>query len=476
MPAVAQLRPFGDAHAIVGARIEIGDGRVIEKGTVLVRNGLIEAVGPNVAVPPDAEVLKADGLIVYPGFIDAWTTKGLKLPAWQPDQDVPPDTAAEASPSMREANRRWVRPELRAFEYFSLSDADAAPLRKSGFTAALAAPSGGLINGRAALIGLSGRPKRESAIIADSMACLSVRLNSSGDFFGGGYPGTPLGYFAHIRQTFHDVEWATQLADAQRSGGPRRPPADDVLSALRPVLAGQVPALIEADSELEIAHALALAEEFRLNPVICGGAQAYKQLTPLVKARVPVILGLKFGEEPKLPGDPPKPEPPKADDKKPGETKPDQKKSEDKKPEDEPDADLPLAARKEKKRIWDERLGNAKKVSEAGVVFAFTTRGCKDTSEFWTNLRRVVKEGLPREAALKALTISAAKIVGADKQLGTVQAGKIANLTIMSADFTDEKAKAKYVFVDGRKFDTEIESSSSGPKGGGGGDDAGRGR
>src|SRR4051794_33112872 len=97
-PSHAQLRGFGDAHAIVGAKIEIGDGRIIDRGTVIIRDGLIEAVGKDLAIPPDAEVLKGDGLIVYPGFIDAWSTKGLKLPAWQADQDVPPDTAAEASP------------------------------------------------------------------------------------------------------------------------------------------------------------------------------------------------------------------------------------------------------------------------------------------------------------------------------------------------------------------------------------------
>ena len=91
--AKAQLRPFGDAAAIVGARIEVGDGRVIQKGTVLVRDGLIEAVGADLTVPPDAEVIPGEGLIVFPGFIDAWWPKGLKLPDAQPNQDVAPDTA-----------------------------------------------------------------------------------------------------------------------------------------------------------------------------------------------------------------------------------------------------------------------------------------------------------------------------------------------------------------------------------------------
>src|SRR2546423_13645156 len=120
--ASGQLRPFGDAFAIVGAKIEIGDGRVIEKGTVLISDGLIEAVGASVTVPADAEVIKGDGLIVFPGFIDAYTNKGLKLPDAQPNQDVAPDTLAEAPPFMREANRKAVRPELRACDYLSLAE------------------------------------------------------------------------------------------------------------------------------------------------------------------------------------------------------------------------------------------------------------------------------------------------------------------------------------------------------------------
>src|SRR5438046_7512 len=96
--ARAQERPFGDVYAIVGARIEVGNGRVIEKGTVLLRDGLIEAVGTEVPLSPDAEVIQGDGLVVFPGFIDAFTSKGLNLPDAEPNQDVTPDTRADAPP------------------------------------------------------------------------------------------------------------------------------------------------------------------------------------------------------------------------------------------------------------------------------------------------------------------------------------------------------------------------------------------
>ena len=224
--AGAQLRPFGDAAAIVGARIEIGDGRVVQKGTVLVRDGLIEAVGADLTVPPDAEVIPGEGLIVFPGFIDAWWPKGLKLPEAQPNQDVPPDPVAEASPSMREANRKGVRPEVNASEFLAMAETDLAAMRKAGFTTALVAPTGGAINGTAALVNLNGLPRREGIIrpaVAMGFGFATVEP--------GGYPVTLLGVMAQIRQTLFDARRYRLQQAAFEKGGARRPPHDGALAA-----------------------------------------------------------------------------------------------------------------------------------------------------------------------------------------------------------------------------------------------------
>jgi len=466
--ARAQLRPFGDVHAIVGARIEIGDGRVIEKGTVLIRDGLIEALGPDLAVPPDAEVLKGDGLTVFPGFVDAFLTKGLKLPDSQPNQDVPPDTGSEAPASMRTANRKGVRPELRAADFFVLTEADLTPIRKAGFTTALVSPSGATINGVAALVNLSGLPKRECIVRSAVTMDFAFHTPTEGRSFGGGsgYPGTLLGIFAHIRQTLMDARYYRLLKTAFENGGPRRPPADESLAALLPALDGAMPVLFEADAENDVDRAVRLADEFGLRPILCGGLEAWKHAPLLVKHQVPVLLSLDFGDEPKLPGQKP-PQETKQDAKEekkeakpaPGEKPPTTPatKPEDKKEEDE-DEFMPEAARKERHRKWEEKVANAGQLNKAGVLFAFTTKGVKDTTTFWENLRRAVKEGLPREAALKALTLNPAKIFGVERQMGTIEAGKIADLVVMQGDFSDAKAKVKFVFVDGKKFDVERES------------------
>src|SRR5262245_36462215 len=102
----AQPTPAPPVFAIVGAKIEIGDGSVIEKGTVVLRDGVIAAVGADVKAPPEAEVIKGDGLVVYPGFVDAYSARGLKLPDPQPDQDIRLNPGETAPAAMRDANRK----------------------------------------------------------------------------------------------------------------------------------------------------------------------------------------------------------------------------------------------------------------------------------------------------------------------------------------------------------------------------------
>src|SRR4029079_12564271 len=104
-----------------------------------------------------------------------------------------------------------------------------------------------------------------------------------------------------------------------------------------------------------------------------------------------------------------------------------------------------------------ERIANAARLREAGVLFAFTTYGERSPGAFWTDLRRAVEAGLPKEAALRALTIDAARIMGVERQMGTVEAGKIANLVVMTGDFADARTKARYLFIDRSKFEIEPE-------------------
>ncbi len=493
--AEAQKPPtLQTTFAIVGARIEIGGGKFLAKGTVLVRDGIIEAVGANVLVPPEAEIIKGDGLTVYPGFIDAHATKGISAPEAQPNQDTPPDSSIDAPPFMREANRKGIRPEINAADYFTLTDDALKPERQAGFTTELLLPSGGTINGVGALIDLNGLPRRDAVLRRD--AAIGFSFGTA----GGGYPNSIMGIIALTRQTMLDAQYYQTLRTAFEKGGSRRPPDDAGLSALQSALNGKMPVVYEADTEREIYRALKVADEFGVTLILSGGLEAYKAAPLLAKRRIPVLVSLNFGVEPntllknkpsvlpvspavkpsvkqgdtpKTGSDPAKPisselppedkKPVVEDDKpvlppNPDKTvppkSPDQA-ADDKAKTDSADeeADTPIAVSQERQRKWEEKVANAAVLSKAGVPIAFTTRGLKSPAEFLTNLRRAIKAGLPKESALRALTLGAAQIFGVERQLGTVAVGKTAALIVLSGDFADDKTQVRYLFIDRQKFD-----------------------
>src|SRR5262249_38508770 len=107
----------------------------------------------------------------------------------------------------------------------------------------------------------------------------------------------------------------------------------------------------------------------------------------------------------------------------------------------EEEDETPKAVIAEQHRKWDEKVANAAQLQNGGFLFAFSTRGTRGLPEFWKNLRRAIQAGLPRQAALQALTLNPAKIYGVEKQMGTVEAGKIADLVVMTGDFADPKSK-----------------------------------
>ncbi len=438
---------YQETYAIVGARIEVGGGKVIEKGTIIVRKGRIESVGTDIKVPDYAYVVKGDNLTVYPGFIDAYTTKGLKLPDPVPDQDVKLDTGVTAPASMREANRKGVRPELNAADFLDLSGMEDE--RKGGITGELIAPSGGILNGSATFVNTSGRPPRESILLPTYGMCVGFAAS------GPGYPVTPLGFMAHLRQT---------LLDAQRAESPAYngslPLADRPLLALQPALAGKVPSLMECDRNYEIARCLGVADQFRLKPIIVGGLDAYSQVDDIKKRGIPVLLAMNYAPEPS-PAKKPSSDAP-AGGAAPGGAPAGGPSQETKISEDA--EVVPPEVLAERQGKWLDRVRTAKALVAAKVPFAFSSRGSKSRDDFWKNLRRVISEGLDRQAALDALTINPAKLFGVDKELGTVEAGKIANLTIMNGDFAKDDTKFLYVVVGGRLYDLSKNKAGAPPQ------------
>lgn len=418
-------------QAIVGAKVEIGDGRVLERATLLIRGGVIVALALDANVPKGAQILDGKGLTLTPGFIDGWTDKGVTTPTAKPDQDAAPSAAEFASASMRAANRKGIQPEIEARYFLTLTEDQNKPYREAGFTTAMVVPTGGYVSGVGTLVNLSGRPNRESVVVSNT----ALAINFDGNATGNGYPGALLGRIAQVRQAFEDARWLQTSTSAFLAGGTQRPVSDPSLEALIPALAGKLPSAIEADTPSQIDRALLIAREYGLKPILVGGLQAYKRVDS-VKG-IPLILGLNFGPEPK----------------------------DERKPDDTPDDTPPdgKEAFAERSRLYNEAARNAVVLQNAGIPFALSTHGSKDVGEFMTRLRAAVKNGLPRATVLKALTVDAAKTFKVDRLLGTLEVGKTANVVAFTGDFLDEKTKVKMIYIDGHRIDPEAKPLPGAP-------------
>ncbi len=427
--AQSSVASYNGTHAIVGAKIEIGDGRVIEKGTVVIKDGILVSVSSDGAVPRGAEVVDGKGLTLYPGFIDCYTTKGYSAPSVKlPGTDPNGDIANFASAFMRETVRPGIKPEVLASQGLTLGDDVLKSYQSSGFTTAMIFPSGGDISGMGALVNLSGRPNRECIVLPRFGESISFGSNS----FGEGYPSSLMGHVAQIRQAFSDAGWYASLQRSFDAGGAKRPPADESITSLQSLIGGRVPSILEADSAPQIQRALNLSSEFGLKSILAGGGEAWKMIEAIKSSGAPILLTLPFGTEPGLPP---------------------------KKTDVPPPTDLPVpevvnpAKVAERRRIYEESVKNASLLTAAGIPIGLTTKGNATPTAFMENLRKAVKAGLSREAALKALTVDAAKVFGVERQLGTLEVGKTANVIVMTGDFLDAQVKVKYLYIDGRKID-----------------------
>src|SRR5258708_7466920 len=286
-----------DIYAITNAKIVTVWGADIEHGTIVIRDGLIAAVGANVAAPPDARVIDGSGLTVYPGLIDANTN--LALPEASPAPSpggggggfvaalLRPPTPAIGPNSTQPPG---LQPEVAVEDTIKPGGASIESARNAGITTALTAPRSGIWMGQSALINLAGETPQE--MIVRSPVAMHVGFTPR----FGGYPNSLMGVFASLRQMLLD---AKRYRDAQQvyeraPRGTRRPPIDRSLAALIPVLEGKLPVVMYADREREILRALELAQEFGLKAIIAGGLEAGNLAGQLRERQVPVLLSLNF--------------------------------------------------------------------------------------------------------------------------------------------------------------------------------------
>jgi imidazolonepropionase-like amidohydrolase len=409
-----------DTYAITNARIVTVSGPIIERGTVVIRNGLIAAAGPNVSAPPDARIIDGAGLTVYPGLIDSYTNLALPEAAPSPSPGGGGGAAFVLLQQQRPApggpnstQPAGLQPEVMVEDVIRPSGTEIESSRNIGITTALTVPRTGIWMGQSALINLSGDTPQQ--MIVRSPVAMHVSFTP----LRGAYPGSLMGVFAALRQMMLDAQrYSDSMQIYERNPrGIRRPETDRSLAALVPVIDGRMPVVMLANSEREISRALDLADEFKLRLIIAGGRESDRVADRLKKQNVPVLLSLN------LP-----------------------RRTTAAMPEADPEPMRVLRERVEAQQT-------AGKLAKAGVRFAFQSGSLANISDLLVNANRVIENGLSAADAVRAFTLWPAEILGVANQLGSIEAGKIANLTVTRGDLFDRNSRVAHVFIDGRPID-----------------------
>ncbi len=417
--AAAPVASAQDVAPVViqNARIVPVSGPVLNNGTVVMAGGLIRAIGPRVAIPPEADIIDGTGLTVYPGLIDALTDLGMATTRGDATSSAtgrPAPARLARGPEDRPGSSPWLqaadefRPDAKRLEHW----------RHAGFTTVMAAPAIGILPGQSAVINLSGGELADAVVRSGAALPITLRPPASSASF----PGSLMGVVAYVRQVFVDARHYAALADWYEANprGRLRPEYDRTVLALHEVLTARTPVLLPAGSAAEIERMVTFGQELDVPFMLYGGHDAAAAAGRLAKAKVPVLVSANWPQKPK---------------------------------DADPDARESLRVLELRERA----PAVAAALAAEKVRFAFYSDGLSGPAAMLTNVRKAIAAGLPRDAALRALTLTPAQLYGVGDRLGSLEAGKIANLIVVAGDLFDEQALVTHVFIDGRRFDVPDE-------------------
>jgi imidazolonepropionase-like amidohydrolase len=445
-PSPAQILPPGfrpkpvGVHALVGGKVVVQPGQTLENGTIIIRDGLIESVGENISVPADARVWDSKGLTIYAGFIEPYLPVGGTNQPVSTTATEPIDAGSFTSggvgfygaPGQRtdlgprgasyEINR--VTPEYQAGQNYSPDAKTIKPLRELGFTAAVIAPQRGIIRGSSALVNLVEANPNEVIVRPDVFQHIAFDPAGDGERT---YPNSLMGVIAVVRQSFFDAQHYQQIRGGEAPDEPAhaearptkaRPEYNPSLNALIPAAEGKQRVLFEPGSALMMDRAARVARELKLDFAIVSCGQEWRRPDLAKETGATFIVPVNFPNLPKLPSE-----------------------------EDWEQITL------DQLRAWDWAAENPALLRQQNLAIALTTYSLGDKKAFRKNVKAALERGLSETDALAALTTIPAQLCGVEKQLGTIEPGKIANLTIVDGGgYFDPEARVREVWVDGRNY------------------------
>jgi imidazolonepropionase-like amidohydrolase len=371
--------------AIEGGRVHTMTGAPIEGGTVLIRDGVIVAVGAGIAVPAGAIRVDARGKQVTPGLFESATRIGLtEVGAVPGTNDFTMNEADQITAAFNVADglnpRSIVIPVTRV----------------AGVTTAVAAPGGNFVKGQGVIIDLAGLDGPE--MIVRSPVAMFASLGEPSDQVGG---GARAGATMRLRELLEDARAYARNRAAYERGETRQYATSRLdLEALQPVLRGELPLVVEAHRASDIRGALRIAAEYDLRLILEGGTEAWMVAGDLARARVPVLVKV-LGNL--------------------------------------PDSFERLGA----------RYDNAALLRRAGVQVAITTGDTHNARNLKQEAGNAVAYGLPWDEALKAITLYPAQVWGVADRYGSLAPGKVANVVVWGGDPLELLTPVEAVFIRG---------------------------
>jgi len=388
--------------AIENARIVTVSGATIDNGTVLIQDGKIAAVGANVSVPSNAEKIDGKGLSVFPGMIDAGTNLGLS------------EIGLGVPGSVDVAETGDQNANAKAFKGINPHSTHINVTRVNGITTVMSYPAGGTIAGEAAVIDLSGATQAEMALVPEFGLVINFPRIST---FGGFTPGFGRQtvefseavkrrdkQLDELKQIFRDAENYARAKDADaKDNSLPYTPSSIRLEPLVPYIRGQKPVIFTADRERDIRGVVKFATEMKLKAIILGGQDAWKVADDLKKNNIPVIFTNIYN----LPVQ-----------------------------DDDP---------------YDYLFEAPEKMQQAGVKFAISTgNDGPEIRDLPYHAGLAGAFGLPKEDALKSVTLYPAQILGIADKVGSIEAGKMANIVVADGDILEPRTNIKYLFIAGK--------------------------
>jgi imidazolonepropionase-like amidohydrolase len=391
-----------DVYAIVGATVYTTPDSKIDNATILVKNGAIEAVGDDLRIPPNAQVIDAKGKTIYASFIDLDSEYGMSKS--QQTEGGPRMRGGSQMESSRKGAFGWndaIKAEVSAANLFVPDEEAAKDLRQAGFGAVLSFSHDGIVRGSSCLVALGGKANK-SLLLPSVGAHLSFNKGSSKQ----DYPSSLMGSIALLRQTYLDAKWYASGGNALES--------NLSLAAFNNLM--KLPVFFEGLEKWSVLRADKIGDEFGQQFIIRAGNDSYQRIAEIKATNARLIVPLDFPEA--------------------------------------YDLSDPLVSRMvelNELMHWEQAPFNCQRLFDAKIPFTITSASLNDRSVFLKNLRKAVQCGLPKAEALRALTVTPASWVGMEGKLGVIQQGATANFLVVKGDIFDEGVVTEN-WIQGERF------------------------